>query len=222
MAAVREGGEGYKMARYTGPVCRLCRRFGDKLMLKGERCSTPKCPLEKRNTSPGRRPLGRRRSRVSERGLQLREKQKLRFSYGILERQFRRVFVEAKKRSGTTGENLLVLLERRLDNVVYRLGFADSRAQARQIVRHGHIIVNGCKTDIPSFLVKSGDVVKWRETSTKTEYYKRVAEEIEERSIPDWLSLDKESMTGRVLNLPGKDDIEAEFNMKAIVEYYSR
>ena len=191
-------------------------------MLKGERCSTPKCPLEKRNTSPGRRPLARRRIRISERGLQLREKQKLRFSYGVLERQFRRVFVGAKKGPGTTGENLLVSLERRLDNVVYRLGFADSRAQARQIVRHGHIIVNGHKTDIPSLLVKSGDVVKWREASTKTEYYKRVAEEIEEKFIPNWLSLDKESMTGRVLNLPGKDDIEAGFNMKAIVGYYSR
>jgi len=210
------------VARYTGPTCRLCRRFGDKLMLKGERCSTPKCPLEKRSTSPGRRPLARWRSRISERGLQLREKQKLRFSYGILERQFRRVFVEAKKSRGATGETLLILLERRLDNVVYRLGFADSRAQARQIVRHGHIIVNGRKTDIPSFLVKSGDVVKWREASTKNEYYKRVAEEIEEKFIPDWLSLDKESMTGRVLNLPGKDDIEAGFNEKAIVEYYSR
>ena len=210
------------MARYTGPACRLCRRFGDKLMLKGERCSTPKCPLEKRSTPPGRRPLARWRSRISERGLQLREKQKLRFSYGILERQFRRFFVEAKKCPGTTGENLLILLERRLDNVVYRLGFADSRAQARQIVRHGHIVVNGRKTDIPSFLVKSGDVVKWREASTKTEYYKRVAEEIEDKFIPDWLSLDKESMTGRVLNLPGKDDIELGFNEKAIVEYYSR
>ena len=222
MAAVREGGEEYKMARYTGPACRLCRRFGDKLMLKGERCSTPKCPLEKRSTPPGRRPLGRRRSRISERGLQLREKQKLRFSYGILERQFRRYFGEAKKGPSATGENLLILLERRLDNVVHRLGFADSRAQARQIVRHGHIMVNDRKTDIPSFLVKSGDVVKWREASTKTEYYKRVAEEIDEKSIPDWLGLDKESMTGRVLNLPGKDDIELGFNQKAIVEYYSR
>ncbi len=210
------------MARYTGPSCRLCRRFGDKLMLKGERCSTPKCPLEKRNTPPGGRPVPRGRSRVSERGLQLREKQKLRFSYGVLERQFRRFFVEAKRSPSATGENLLILLERRLDNVIYRLGFADSRAQARQIVRHGHIMVNGRKADIPSLLVKSGDVVKWREASTKTEYYKRVAEEIEEKFIPNWLSLDKESMTGRVLNLPGKDDIEAGFNVKAIVEYYSR
>ena len=210
------------MARYTGSACRLCRRFGDKLMLKGERCSTLKCPLEKRNTPPGGRPVARGRSRISERGLQLREKQKLRFSYGVLERQFRRFFVEAKRSPSATGENLLILLERRLDNVIYRLGFADSRAQARQIVRHGHIMVNGRKADIPSLLVKPGDVVKWREASTKTEYYKRVAEEIEEKSIPNWLSLDKESMTGRVLNLPGKDDIEAGFNTKAIVEYYSR
>jgi small subunit ribosomal protein S4 len=210
------------MARYTGPVCRLCRRFGDKLMLKGERCSTPKCPLEKRNTPPGRRAQARGRSRISERGLQLCEKQKLRFSYGVLERQFRSFFVEAKKSPGHTGETLLILLERRLDNVIYRLGFADSRAQARQIVRHGHITVNGRKANIPSLLVKPGDVVKWREASTKTEYYKRLAEGGEGKSIPNWLSLDKESMAGRVLNLPSKDDIEARFNAKAIVEYYSR
>ena len=191
-------------------------------MLKGERCSTPKCPVEKRNTPPGGRPVARGRSRISDRGLQLREKQRLRFTYGVLERQFRRIFVEAKKSRGATGETLLILLERRLDNVIYRLGFADSRAQARQIVRHGHIIVNVRKTDIPSFLVKSGDVVKWREASTKTEYYKRVAEEVEEKFIPNWLSLDKESMTSRVLNLPGKEDIEAGFNAKSVVEYYSR
>ena len=191
-------------------------------MLKGERCPTPKCPLEKRNVRPGGRSRTRRRTVISDRGLQLREKQKVRFSYGVLERQFRRFFVEAKKGPSTTGENLLVLLERRLDNVVYRLGFADSRPQARQIVRHGHIAVNGQKTDIPSFLVKSGDVIQWREGSTKTEYYKRLAEQIEEKLIPSWLSLDKESMTGRVLNLPGKDDIEARFNEKAVVQYYSR
>jgi len=223
MAVVQKGGEEYKMARYTGPTCRLCRRFGDKLMLKGERCATPKCPVEKRNTPPGvHLPARGRRGGISDRGLQLREKQKLRFSYGILERQFRKFFNEAKKSPGATGEALLILLERRLDNVVYRLGFADSRAQARQIVRHGHIMVNGRKTDIPSFLAKSGDVIKWREASKKTEYYKKLAEEIEEKFIPNWLSLDKESMTGKVLNLPGKDDIEAGFNVKAIVEYYSR
>ena len=191
-------------------------------MLKGERCPTPKCPLEKRNTPPGGRPLRRGRGGVSDRGLQLREKQKVRFSYGVLERQFRRFFAEARKGPSNTGENLLVLLERRLDNVVYRLGFADSRAQARQLVRHGHILVNGRKTDIPSFLVKSGDVIKWRDSSTKTEYYKRIAEEIEEGFVPGWLGLDKESMAGRVLNLPGRADAAALFNEKAVVEYYSR
>lgn len=194
-------------------------------MLKGDRCPTPKCPLEKRNTPPGGRPPPRGRGGrggVSDRGLQLREKQKVRFSYGVLERQFRRFFSQARRSPGITGENLLILLERRLDNVVYRLGFGDSRAQARQVVQHGHILVNGRKTDIPSFLVKSGDAIKWRETSTKTEYYKRIAEEIKEGSVPNWLSLDKESMTGRVLNLPAKDDIEAAFNVKAVVEYYSR
>ncbi|TET55735.1 MAG: 30S ribosomal protein S4 [Dehalococcoidia bacterium] len=210
------------MARYTGPVCRLCRRFGDKLMLKGERCATPKCPLEKRSVPPGGRSQRRGRTVISDRGLQLREKQKVRFSYGVLERQFRRFFGEAKKAPGTTGENLLILLERRLDNVVCRLGFADSRAQARQIVQHGHLTVNGQKTDIPSFLVKGGDIIKWRDASTKTEYYKRVAEEVEAKLIPNWLSLDKESMTGRVVNLPAKEDIEAGFNEKAVVEYYSR
>ena len=191
-------------------------------MLKGEKCPTPKCPLEKRNTPPGGRTSTRRRGGVSDRGVQLREKQRLRFSYGVMERQFRRFFDEARKSPGATGETLLILLERRLDNVVYRVGFADSRAEARQVVRHGHIVVNNRKTDIPSFLVKSGDVITWRETSKKTEYYKTLAEEVEGRLIPDWLSLDKESMTARVLNLPAKDAVQAEFNVKAVVEYYSR
>jgi len=221
-AVVQKGGEEYRMGRYTGPNCRLCRRFGEKLMLKGEKCATPKCPVEKRNTPPGEHPPRRGRSGISDRGVQLRAKQKLRFSYGVLERQFRRFFEEAKKRPGATGETLLILLERRLDNVIYRLGFGDSHAQARQVVRHGHIMVNGRRTNIPSFLVKSGDVIKWCEASKKTEYYKRLAEEIEGKFIPNWLSLDKESMTGRVLNLPGKDDVEAKFNLKAVVEYYSR
>ncbi|MHC1578678.1 MAG: 30S ribosomal protein S4 [Dehalococcoidia bacterium] len=209
------------MARYTGPTCRLCRRFGEKLMLKGERCSTPKCALERRNTPPGELHKAQR-TRISDRGLQLREKQKLRVSYGLLERQFHRLFEEAKKSPGATGETLLMLLERRLDNVVYRLGFADSCPQGRQIVGHGHIMVNGRRTDIPSFLVRSGDVITWCDASKKTEYYKRLAEEIEGKSTPGWLSLDKESMTGRVSNLPGKDDIEAKFNVKAVVEHYSR
>jgi len=210
------------MARYTGPSCRLCRRFGEKLMLKGDKCSTPKCPVEKRNAPPGEHSAARARGRMSERGMQLAEKQKARFIYGVLERQFRRFFAEAKKRPGATGETLLILLERRLDNVVYRLGFADSRAQARQLVRHGHIIVNGRRTDIPSFLVKAGDVIKWRDASKKTEYYKTMVEKIEAKSIPSWLSLDKETMTGKVLELPVRENIEARFSEKAIVEYYSR
>ena len=193
-------------------------------MLKGEKCATPKCPLERRNTPPGGRPptRGRGRSGISDRALQLREKQKLRFSYGVLERQFRRFFEQARKRPGATGETLLILLERRLDNVIYRLGFADSHAQARQIVGHGHIMVNGRRAGIPSLMVKSGDVIRWCEASKKTEYYKRLAEEIEGKLIPNWLSLDTESMTGKVLNMPGKDDVEAKFNAKAVVEYYSR
>ena len=207
------------MARYTGAVCRLCRRSGEKLMLKGDKCIT-KCTLDRRPRPPGPQ-LGRRR-RLSERGLQLREKQKARYSYGILERQFRRLFAEAHRQSGITGENLLVLLERRLDNVVYRLGFADSRAQARQIVRHGHILLNERKTDIPSCLVKEGDTISWKSTSTKTEYYQRLVQSITSKLVSNWLSLDKQNLVGKVLSLPTPDDIEAKFNGKGIVEYYSR
>lgn len=210
------------MARYTGPTCRLCRYLGEKLMLKGEKCFTPKCPLEKKNSSPGEHSLSRRRRRITERGLQLREKQKVRFSYGIFERQFRRFFQEAQRARGITGENLLILLERRLDNVVYRLGFASSRAQARQIVRHGHILVNGHKLDIPTYLVRPGDVITWRESSTKTEYYKQLSGKIKGKTIPGWLSLDEENVVGKVLTSPTKDDLDAKFDAKVIVEYYSR
>ncbi len=207
------------MGRYAGPVCRLCRRSGEKLFLKGSRCIA-KCTLDRRPQPPGQ--VIARRRRVSDRGLQLREKQKARYSYGILERQFRRLFSEAERLSGITGENLLVLLERRLDNIVYRLGFAESRPQARQLVRHGHIMLNGRKTDIPSCLVNEGDTISWREGSTKTEYYKLVAETIESRSLPNWLTLDRHNLVGRVVSLPTSDDIEAKFDGKAIVEYYSR
>ena len=209
------------MARYTGPVCRKCRAFGEKLMLKGERCSTPRCALERKNKPPGKKSQPRR-FRISERGIQLGEKQKACFSYGVLERQFRKLFADAARTPGVTGDTLLILLERRLDNVVYRLGFADSRAQARQIVRHGHIMVNSRKVDIPSYLMKAGDVIQWRESSTKTEYYKRVTEEIKEKSICAWLILDMEKMIGTISTLPGKDDIDARFNTQAIVEYYSK
>ena len=208
------------MGRYTTAVCRLCRRSGEKLMLKGSRCLTPKCALDRREKPPGQQ-MGRRR-RVSDRGLQLREKQKARYTYGIMERQFRRLFTHAERQTGITGENLLVLLERRLDNVVYRLGFADSRSQARQIVQHGHIMLNGRKTNIPSCMVKEGDTISWREGSTKTEYYKQVAQTIESKSVLSWLSLDRKTLVGQVLSLPTPDDIDDKFEGKTIVEYYSR
>jgi len=208
------------MARYTASVCRLCRRSGEKLGLKGSRCLTPKCALDRRSKPPGRQ-LGRQR-RVSDRGLQLREKQKARHTYGIMERQFRRLFAQAVRQSGITRENLLVLLERRLDNVVYRLGFADSRSQARQLVQHGHIMLNGRKTDIPSCLVKEGDTISWKQNSTKTEYYKQLVQSIEAKSVLSWLSLDKQALVGQVLSLPTVDDIDAKFEGKSIVEYYSR
>jgi len=168
-----------------------------------------------------RRITGRRR-RISDRGLQLMEKQKVRYSYGVLERQFRRIFAQAEKQPGITGDNLLVLLERRLDNVVYRLGFADSRAQARQLVQHGHIMLNGRKTDIPSCLVKEGDTVSWRESSTQSEYYKQLIESIEAKSIVSWLSLDRQNLVGQAISMPTPDEVDAKFDGKAIVEYYSR
>lgn len=208
------------MARYTAAVCRLCRRSGDKLMLKGSRCIA-KCTLDKRPKPPGQQHSGRR-PRVSERGLQLREKQKARQSYGLLERQFRRLFAKSERQSGITGENLIVLLERRLDNVVYRLGFADSRAQARQLVRHGHILLNEHKTDIPSCMVKEGDTISWREKSTKSAYYEQLAADIKGKEVLSWLSLDREKLVGQVLSLPTPDDIETKFDAKSIVEYYSR
>ena len=208
------------MARYTAAVCRLCRRSGEKLMLKGDRCLTPKCAMDRRGKAPGQQPA--RRRRPSDRSLQLREKQKARYTYGILEKQFRHFFAQAERQPGITGENLLVLLERRLDNVVYRLGFADSRSQARQLVQHGHIVLNGRKTDIPSCLVKEGDTISWKERSTRTEYYKQLVQTIESKSVLSWLSLDRENLVGQVLSLPTPDDIDAKFEGKSIVEYYSR
>lgn len=208
------------MARYTGPVCRLCRRIGIKLYLKGERCYTPKCPVERRPYPPGEH--SQRRRRVSDRGLQLREKQKARNIYGILERQFHRYYEEAVRRRGVTGEHLVRLLEMRLDNVVHRLGFGDSRAQARQIVRHSHITINGRKTNIPSYQVKVGDVIGWTESGRRSEYYKMLQDKIEAQSTPSWLSLDKGTLTGRVVSEPTVSDIELLFDPSAIVEYYSR
>jgi len=209
------------MARYTEAVCRLCRRSGEKLMLKGSRCFTPKCAIEKRAKPPGQQGMSRRR-RISDRGFQLREKQKARYTYGIMEGQFRRLFTQAERQQGITGDNMVVLLERRLDNVVYRLGFADSRSQARQIVRHGHIELNRRKTNIPSCLVKEGDTISWRESGTKTEYYKEMMDNIGAKIIPNWLNLDQQNMVGQVVSLPTPEEIEAKFEGKTIVEYYSR
>jgi small subunit ribosomal protein S4 len=208
------------MARYTGPVCRICRRLGDKLYLKGEKCFTPKCPFERRPFPPGQRSA--RRRKVSDRGLQLREKQRGRAVYGVLERQFRRYYEEAVRRHGVTGENLLRTLELRLDNLVYRMGFADSRAQARQVVLHGHITVNGRKSAIPSHVLKVGDVVGWTPRGQKTEYFKIVRENISSKSIPSWLEVNTAEMTGKVIALPEVEEIGAKFNPATIVEYYSR
>ncbi len=211
------------MARYTGPVCKLCRREGEKLFLKGERCFTPKCALEKRSYPPGMH--GRRsqfRRRVSDYGVQLREKQKARRIYGVMERQFRRYFREAERRPGMTGSNLLRLLETRLDNVVYRLGFASSRAQARQLVRHGHFQVNGRKTDIPSYLVEPGDEIAVGDNSKGKPYFRDLAKGLEEKAVPGWLSLDLESLTARVLDLPSKEEVETPISEQLVVEYYSR
>ncbi len=208
------------MGRYLGPVCRLCRREGMKLFLKGEKCFTPKCPLERRSYAPGMH--GQLRRKVSDYGIRLREKQRAKRIYGILERQFRRHFEEAERRPGATGDNLLQILETRLDNVVYRLGFASSRAHARQLVRHGHFEVNGRKTDIPSYQVKPGDVIAVRERSRDLEYFKIVAEELSRKQVPSWLSLDPQAMTGRVLGLPRRDEIDAQINENLIVEFYSR
>jgi small subunit ribosomal protein S4 len=199
----------------------LCRRNGEKLFLKGARCFTPKCAVDKRPKAPGQA-AGRRRRRFSDRGLQLREKQKARYTYGTLERQFKKTFRIAEKQAGITGDNLLVLLERRLDNVVYRLGFADSRPQARQLVRHGHIVLNGKKVNIPSSLVKEGDTISWREGSKKKEYYKTLAASIEAKNVLSWLSLDRENMTGQIITLPTPDQVDAKFDGKAVIEYYSR
>ena len=208
------------MARLTGPVCRICRRLGDKLYLKGEKCFTPKCPFERRPYAPGQRSL--RRRKVSDRGLQLREKQRARAIYGILERQFRRYYAEAVRRHGVSGESLLKILELRLDNVAYRLGFAESRAQARQLVLHGHIAVNGRKAAIPSHVLKVGDTVSWKPGGQRTRHFQAMQETIGTRHIPSWLSLDAENMTGQVLAQPEPEEVGAKFNVATIVEFYSR
>lgn len=208
------------MARYTGAVCRLCRREGLKLFLKGERCYTDKCAIERRNYPPGEH--GQARPKFSEYSVQLREKQKLRRMYGVLEGQFRRYFEMADRAKGVTGETLLQLLERRLDNIVYRVGFATSRSEARQLVRHGHFRVNGKKVNVPSFLVRAGDTVSVRERSQKVARIQGALELAQRRGVPDWLEVTPESFAGRVKALPVRSDLTMPINEKLVVELYSK
>ena len=208
------------MARYTGPSCRLCRREGMELFLKGERCYTDKCAIKRRAYPPGQH--GQGRIKVSDYGVQLREKQKVRRIYGILENQFRGYFESADRLKGVTGENLLFLLERRLDNVAYRLGFATSRDEARQLVRHGHFTLNGRKVNIPSIQVKAGDVVQLREKSRKVAAINESLEAVVRRGIPQWLELDKDAFKGTVKQLPVREDITMPIQEQLIVELYSK
>ncbi len=208
------------MARYKDSVCRLCRREGIKLFLKAERCYTAKCAFERRAYPPGEH--GQRRIKVSEYGTQLREKQKARRIYGVLEKQFVKYFKEADRRKGITGENLLQILESRLDSVVCRLGFAMSRAEARQMVRHGHISVDGRKVNIPSFLVRPGNVIAIREKSKSMLRVKDIAETVERQSVTEWLQVDREKFTGTVLRMPARDEIDIPVQEHLITEWYSR
>jgi small subunit ribosomal protein S4 len=208
------------MARYTESVCRLCRREGAKLYLKGSRCYTKKCAFERRPTPPGQH--GVRRRKVGDYGLQLREKQKVRRVYGVLERQFRGYFDVADQRSGVTGESLLRFLELRLDNVVYRMGFASSRAQARQLVSHNHFAVNGVATNIPSYQLKPGDRIEVRESHTSREPFKLAKETLRNHQAPEWLSVDAAKLGGTVAELPRRDQMPLDLNEQLVVEYYSR
>ncbi|NLL70037.1 MAG: 30S ribosomal protein S4 [Epulopiscium sp.] len=208
------------MARYIGPVCRLCRREGQKLFLKGERCYTGKCAVDRRPYAPGQHGQGRRK--LSEYGLQLREKQKAKRIYGVLETQFRTYFAEADRRSGITGENLLVMLEMRLDNVVYRMGFGRSRTEARQVVRHNHVTVNGKKVNIPSYEVKPGDVIAIKESSRSAEGMKNIIETTASRIIPEWLDVNHDQFEGKVVTMPTREQIDIPVQETLIVELYSK
>ena len=208
------------MARYTGPVCRLCRREGAKLFLKGDRCYSQKCAFTLRPNAPGQHGAGRH-GKMSEYGTQLREKQKVKRAYGILESQFRKYFDIAEKMKGKAGENLLQLLERRLDNVCFRLGIGDSRAQARHLVMHGHVLVNGRKVDIPSYLVNAGDTITVAQRSASQEYFKTLKEE-GGKGVPKWLEFDVAELTGKVVAIPERDDIDLTIEEHLIVELYSK
>lgn len=208
------------MARYIDSVCRLCRRENLKLFLKGERCYTDKCAIERRNYPPGEH--GQGRPKFSEYSIQLREKQKVKRMYGLLEKQFRRTFAEAARTKGITGETLLILLERRLDSVAYRLGFASSRAEARTLVRHGHVQVNGKKVNIPSYTVRAGDVVSIKEQSRQMGRVVSAMDGAQRRGVPDWAEVDREAFSGRIKMLPSRSDITMPINEKLIVELYSK
>lgn len=212
------------MARYTGPVCKLCRREGEKLFLKGSRCLSPKCSFERRSYPPGQHGRDKqfRRGRASDYLLQLREKQKARRIYGVMERQFSRYFRRAEQQVGLTGSNLLMLLERRLDNVIYRIGIASSRAQARQLVTHGHVMLNGRRTNVASAMVSPGDVISIRPESKSRTYFRTIRQEMDDRRVPRWLSLDGDNLSANVLHLPTREDIDVSLNEQLIVEYYSR
>ena len=208
------------MARYTGPVCRLCRREGTKLFLKGERCMTGKCALDRRSTAPGQH--GAANKKMREYGVQFREKQKTKRYYGLLEKQFHNYFEEAERRDGMTGENLLKLLECRLDNVVYRMGMAESRKEARQLVLHAHFLLNGKKVNIPSLLVKVGDVISVKDTSKDSPKFKELIEGQDSKISPKWLEINKEKLSAKVIALPEREDIDFPFNEQLIVELYSK
>lgn len=210
------------MARYRGPVCRLCRREGTRLYLKGERCFSPKCGIERRAYPPGEHAQSRSRRRTSDYGLQLREKQKLRRIYGILERQFRRYFAEAERRPGITGELLLQLLERRLDNVVWRLGLASSRAQARVLIGQGHFTVNGKRVSIPSYLVRVGEKIGVHEKSRRLAPIVAAAEKAGGRRVPSWLQVEGDAMEATVISLPTREEIDTQVEEELVVQFYSR
>ncbi|NIM93830.1 MAG: 30S ribosomal protein S4 [Anaerolineales bacterium] len=212
------------MGKYAGPVCKLCRREGEKLFLKGQRCFTPKCAFERRSFPPGEhgRDSQFRRRRQSDYQRQLREKQKTRRAYGVSEKQFRRYYRTALQKRGLTGELLLQMLERRLDNVVYRLGYAESRAQARQLVTHGHFNVNNRRTDVPSMLVQPGDMIEVREGSRKRTYFKDLAAVAEVRTVPAWLDRDLNNLSGKIVQDPDRRDVDTNINEQLIIEYYSR
>ena len=208
------------MARYTGPACKLCRREGTKLFLKGERCTSGKCALDRRSTAPGQHGAATKKQR--EYGIQLREKQKTKRYYGVQEKQFKSYFAEADRVEGMTGENLIKLIERRLDNVVYRMGMAESRKEARQLVLHEHFDLNGKKVNIPSILVSAGDVVAVRENFRGSAKCKSLAEALQTKNAPKWLDVDKTNLTAKVVALPARDDVDFEINEQHIVEFYSK